>query len=122
MRVPFRRGRAAVLGARALAIVALLIVSACATTVTSIKTLLDDAPHFDRESVRITGEVERPIGALGLGAYQLNDGTGTLRVVSESGGAPRAGAHVCVEGTFRSAFSLGDESLAVIVEKRRSSP
>jgi len=122
MRRPFGRGRPAVAVARVVAIAALLLVGGCATTETTIKTLLDDAPHFDRERVRITGDVERARSALGLGAYQLNDGTGTLRIVSESGGAPREGAHVCVDGTFRSAFSLGDERLAVLVEKRRSAP
>jgi hypothetical protein len=65
---------------------------------------------------------EGSVGALGVGTYELNDGTGSLRVVSKSGGAPRAGAHVGVEGTFRSAFTLGVESLAVILEKSRFTP
>ena len=111
-----------VLGPRVVALVALVFASGCASNVVSIKTLLDDAPRFDGKNVRIVGDVEDPIGALGLGTYQMNDGTGTLRVVSESGGAPRVGAHVGVEGKFRSAFTLGDEAVAVLVEKERFTP
>lgn len=106
-----------------IAIVAFFFASGCATTATMpIKTLLDDAPRFDGKTVRIVGDVESPMGALGVGTYQVNDGTGTLRVVSESGGAPRVGAHTGVEGTFRSAFTLGSQSLAVLQEKLRYTP
>lgn len=105
-----------------LGLVALVFANGCATAPTTIKTLLDDAPRFDGKTVRIEGDVESPVGALGLGTYQMNDSTGTLRVVSESGGAPRVGAHVGVEGTFQSAFTFGGHSLAVLKEKRRYTP
>jgi hypothetical protein len=101
----------------------LLFVGGCATApVLPIQTLLDDPARFDGESVRIVGDVESAIGALGLGTYEMNDGTGTLRVVSESGGAPREGAHVGVQGTFRSAYTLGTDALSVLVEKERFTP
>ena len=45
---------------------------------TAIKTLLDDPGRFDGQTVRIAGEVRGSVGALGFGAYQVNDGTGTL--------------------------------------------
>jgi hypothetical protein len=90
--------------------------------VTSIKTLLDDPARFDRQSVRVVGEVTRSLGVMGYGAYELDDGTGKLPVVSEEGGAPRAGARVGVEGEFRSAFTLGTMSAAALVEKQRYTP
>ncbi len=86
---------------------------------TSIKTLLDDPSAYDKQTVRIAGEVTRSIGMLGYGAYELSDGTGTLPVVSQENGAPREGAQVGVEGEFRSAFTLGTRTAAVLVEKRR---
>jgi hypothetical protein len=108
---------------RTFALVAFLFVSGCAGAKTvTIKTLLDDPSQFDGDKVQIVGNVEGATGALGLGTYEMNDGTGTLRVVTESGGAPRSGARVGVEGTFRSAFTVGDESLAVLHEKRRFTP
>lgn len=103
-------------------LIALLLTIGCAATVTPIRVLLDDARRFDGDDVRIVGNVESPIGAFGLGTFQVNDGTGTLRVVSRFGGAPRVGARVGVKGTFRSAFVSGDQSLAAIVEQSRFQP
>ena len=44
---------------------------------------------------------------LGRGAYQIDDGTGTLWVISYKG-VPRKDAGVRVRGTVRDAFGLGD--------------
>ena len=87
---------------------------------TSIQTLLDDPSQYDHKQVRIAGEVTRSIGMLGYGAYEISDGTGTLPVVSNENGAPREGAQVGVEGEFRSAFTLGTRTAAVLIEKRRA--
>ncbi len=100
---------------------AALAVLSCKGT-TPIKTLLDDPARFNGKTVRIAGNVERAAGALGVGAYQVNDGTGTLAVVSSAGGAPTEGAKVGVEGTLRTAFSIGTVSATVLVEDRRYTP
>ena len=107
---------------RALAAVGLLLLAACPGT-KPIKELLDDPSRFDGKTVRIAGEVKEAIGAQGIGVYQVNDGTGTLTVVSKAGnGTPRVGATVGVQGEFRSAFTLGTQSLAVLMEDKRRSP
>lgn len=98
-----------------------LVFMACNEKTTSIKTLLADPGKYDGQTVRIAGEVGQSIGALGFGAYEIKDGTGTLPVVTQSGGAPARGARVAVEGTFRAAYTLGTESRAVLVEKKRVS-
>jgi hypothetical protein len=100
---------------------AVLMFMACNEKTTSIKALLDDPARYDGKTVRIAGEVQGTIGALGFGAYQVKDGTGTLPVVSQGGGAPTRGTKVGVEGTFRAAYTLGTQSAAVLVEKRRIS-
>ncbi len=97
---------------------AVALLSACPGT-TPIRELLDDPGRYEGKTVRIAGEVTRSIGALGYGGYQVDDGTGTLTVVIESGGtAPRVGAEVAVEGTFQSAFTLGPLTAAVLREKQ----
>jgi len=101
--------------------VATLLSLSCGGT-TPIKTLLDDPGRYDGQTVRISGDVQNSVGVLGYGAYQVNDGTGTLSVVTQDGGAPRDGATVGVEGTFRSAYTLGAQTAAVIVEERRYTP
>ena len=104
---------------RKLATIGLFLLTACPGA-KPIKELLDDPGRYDGKVVRVAGEVSKSIGALGYGGYQLNDGTGTLTVVITSGGAaPRDGAKVGVEGTFRSAFTLGSLSGAVLMENRR---
>ena len=104
------------------AVLGVLLLTACPET-KPIKELLDDPGRFDGKSVNIAGEVTQAAGVLGVGAYQVNDGTGTLTVVNETGsGTPRVGAKVGVEGTFRSAFTLGSRSIAVLVEKQRKTP
>ena len=107
---------------RVFSILALLALAGCKGGVTPIKTLLDDPSRFDKQTVRIAGTVGSSIGVMGYGAYQINDGTGTLTVVSQQGGAPREGAKVGVEGEFRSAFTLGDKTAAVLVESKRFTP
>ena len=104
---------------RLLFVAAALALVACNEKTTSIQTLLSDPAQYDGKTVRIAGEVESSAGALGFGAYQVKDGTGTLPVVSQGGGAPTRGTRVGVEGTFRAAYTLGTKSGAVLVEKRR---
>ena len=109
----------------AAAVSLLALIAGCKASdmqVTSIKTLLDDPSRFDKQTVRIAGDVTRSFGILGYGAYDVEDGTGKLAVVTQENGAPRIGAHVGVEGEFRSAFTLGTTTAAAIVEKRRYTP
>jgi len=103
-------------------VLVLTLLAGCKSDVTEIKTLLDDPARFDKSTVRVAGAVGSSIGVLGYGAYQVDDGTGKLTVVSQEGGAPREGATVGVEGEFRSAFTLGTQTAAVLVEKRRFTP
>lgn len=94
------------------------VAAGCAST-TSIDRLRADPSAHDGEEVRIEGEVQESVGLPGTGVYRVDDGTGRLPVVSREGGAPRSGTRVVVEGTFRAAFTLGDQSLAVLLEERR---
>jgi len=112
------------LGRRLLPVAALcvLVLTGCKGGVTPIKTLLDDPSRFDHKTVRIAGDVQESAGVMGYGGYRVNDGTGTIAVVTQTNGAPRTGARVGVEGEFRSAFTLGTESVAVIMEKQRFTP
>lgn len=106
---------------RALALAALVAALAgCAGSRTvTVKDLLDDPSQYNGKTVQVKGEVKENLGVLGYGAYRLDDGTGTITVVTKEGGAPREGAHVKVQGKFRSAFTLGTRNAAVIMESRR---
>ena len=99
---------------------ALLVLTGCKGA-TPIKTLLDDPGQYEGKTVRVAGTVRSNISVLNYGAYRLDDGTGTLTVITQSGGAPREGARVGVEGEFRSAFTVGTESVAALMERKRKS-
>jgi hypothetical protein len=101
--------------------VTLLLLGACRGTL-SIGDLLEDPARYDGKTVRVEGRVTRGIGLLGRGAYEIDDGSGELPVISRQGGAPREGAEVGVEGIFRSVFTFGDQSGAVLVERSRFDP
>jgi hypothetical protein len=95
------------------------MLAGCAGT-TRIGTILDDPSAFDGREVRVEGEVAQAVAVpLVGGTYAVNDGTGTLTVVSDEGGVPREGAVVSVVGTFRAIFALGARSLAVLQERAR---
>lgn len=116
-RIPAGRGFAV----RTIIAIGVVLLTACPGA-KPIRELLDDPSRFDGETVRIAGEVTESVGVLGLGAYRINDGTGTLTVISQAGnGTPRVGAMVGVEGEFRSAFTLGSQSVAALMEKKRKS-
>ncbi|TMQ60060.1 MAG: hypothetical protein E6K76_02790 [Candidatus Eisenbacteria bacterium] len=107
------------LAPRILVAAALMVLSGCQGA-TPIKTLLDNPGQFDGKTVRIAGNVTSSVGVFGTGAYQVDDGTGTLIVVSKEGGAPREGAQVAVKGVFRAAFTFKTETAAVLLESERT--
>ena len=87
-----------------LGVVALTIVSAaCATKINSV--MADPSRYRDRE-VTVSGVVNESFSLAGRGAYQIEDRTGSLWVISERG-VPHRGARVEVKGVIREAFNIG---------------
>jgi membrane protein implicated in regulation of membrane protease activity len=88
----------------ALLVAASVVSTACgARTINHV--LADPARYRDRE-VKLSGSVTDSYSFVGQGAYQLDDNTGKLWIVS-SRGVPRRGSRVTVKGTVREGFSLG---------------
>jgi hypothetical protein len=113
-----RLARSALLGL----IVAVAALAGCRDSTTPIREILDDPSRFADQEVRISGEVTMAMGVLGTGAYEVDDGTGKIVVVTQQGGVPREGAKVGVEGRVRTGFTLGTQTLTVLMEERRLSP
>jgi hypothetical protein len=71
----------------------------CATT--TISRILAEPQHYTRKGdVGLKGHVVESMSFLGNGAYKLDDGTGTIWVISNHG-VPRKGASVKVSGRVR---------------------
>ena len=82
-----------------------LALSSCGTT--SINHVLADPSRYADKEVTVGGRVVKSASVLGRGAYQIDDGSGTLWVVTKKG-APREGAKVSVKGRVRDVMNLGD--------------
>ena len=79
--------------------------AACASTRT-INQLLADPARYRDDTVKLSGEVVDSYSLANRGAYQIDDGTGRLWVVSEHG-VPRKSARVTVTGKVQEGFNFG---------------
>jgi hypothetical protein len=86
-----------------LALVALFMAGCVEKSINQIKAEPD---RYANREVGIRGEVTESFSILGRGAYQVDDGTGKLWVVSDRG-VPRKGSHVAVKGKIRDGFDMG---------------
>ena len=97
-----RYGRSRV-SAAALAAALGLALTGCATR--SINDILADPSRYANKDVTVKGEVTQSVSVLGHGSYKIEDGNGSLWVVSTKG-VPRKGARVKVTGKVRDVADL----------------
>ena len=71
----------------------------------TINELRAEPDRYVHKQVAVVGRVVRSFSVLGRGAYEVDDGTGRIWVVSEKG-VPRQGAQVFVKGRIRDAYDL----------------
>jgi hypothetical protein len=90
----------------AVLIVLVSAISSGACAARTINQVLADPGHYRDREVKLSGSVVDSYSFVGNGAYQIEDSTGKLWIVSNRG-VPRKGAHVSVKGTVREGFSLG---------------
>lgn len=81
-----------------------LLLTGCETK--SINEIKADPGRYANREVGVVGNVVQSVSLLGHGAYEIDDGTGRLWVVSQTG-VPRKGARVAVRGRIRDGFDLG---------------
>jgi hypothetical protein len=84
----------------------------------SISQVLAEPGRYYNDDVTVTGTVTESWGLMGVGAFQLDDGTGKLWVISDNRGVPAKGARVGSQGRIQSGFSLGGRSFAVVLRER----
>jgi aspartyl/asparaginyl-tRNA synthetase len=97
-----------------LALLLLLFLAACATR-TDIREILADPRTDDGKTVTVEGEVSNTLSLFVIKYFEINDGTGVIRIVS-SKPLPVKGQRLKVTGKVQQAFSLGDQSVTVLVE------
>jgi hypothetical protein len=85
-----------------LLVASLLLLAACAT---SVRSVMADPSRYRNREVTVNGVVVNSASVLGRGIYRIEDRSGALWVVSNSG-VPRQGARVSVKGRVQDAFDI----------------
>jgi hypothetical protein len=95
-----------------------LLTTACPSKETISKINGDPGRYRNRE-VGIVGRVTDSYGVLGHGAYEIDDGTGKMWVITQRG-VPAKGSRVGASGHVESGFSFGGRSYTnVLIESDR---
>ncbi len=79
-----------------------------------------DPSRYQNRSVRVTGTVTTSVGVLGTGAYQIEDKTGKIYVISRSG-VPSGGSRVTVRGTVIPGAQVLGRSLGTAIREEKHS-
>ncbi len=99
--------------------VALMLQIACAGLfATKIADIKKSPDKFANKVVTVAGTVDESHNLVLVHYYTVNDGSGTIAVVTKDA-LPKEGAKVVAKGTVNQAFKLGDASFLVIVEEPR---
>lgn len=104
------------LGFLSLLLVGAVFLTACPNR-ESISKIQADPGRYRNKDVAIAGTVRDSYGVLGTGAYEIDDGTGSMWVVTRSGGVPSRGSQVGAKGRVRTGFSFGGRSFGTILEE-----
>src|SRR5919197_4000949 len=82
-----------------------------------IADLTRDPGRYHDKDVTISGTVTDSYGLLSAGAYQVDDGSGRIWVISERAGVPIQGAHVEVTGRLAEGASFGGRNLGMVLRE-----
>lgn len=86
---------------------------------TKISDINQDPGRYANKEVTVAGEVTSAFGALNQGAFEVDDGTGKLWVVSSGFGVPSQGARVAVTGRVQSGVTVGGRSFANVLRETK---
>jgi len=103
------------IAAASLVLTAVLLLTACPSQTTISKINADPARYRNKE-VAIVGTVRDSYGALGQGAYEIDDGTGRLWVVTRRG-VPSRGSRVGAKGRVYNGFNFGGRNYGTVLEE-----
>lgn len=83
----------------------------------SIKEIVDHPRDYAGKQVQVSGEVKSVFSLIFIKYFSIDDGTGSITVVTEKP-LPAKGEHLTVKGTVQEGFSLGDQTMTLIVEEK----
>jgi hypothetical protein len=97
------------------ALLSAVLITGCAARGVHIAELKDMPTKYDNKSVSITGTVTNSWGIplVPFQFYQIDDGTGEITVLSQSGRAPAKGTRVQVKGNVNEVAVFGGRSIGL---------
>ena len=98
------------------ALLAILVLTAgCATKISDIKA---NPAQYEGKEITVSGTVSEVfwLAILSTGAYQIDDGSGTIWVVTKVS-PPEKGEKASAKGTISSGFKIGDRTLGVVINE-----
>ena len=102
-------------GFGSLILIGALLLTACPSQET-ISRINADPGRYQNKEVGIVGTVTDSYGVLGNGAYEIDDGTGRLWVVTTRG-VPSRGSRVGTKGKVHTGFSFGGRSFGTVLQE-----
>lgn len=96
----------------------LVLLVGCATvhSNTRVYDIKSNPRIYDERVVTVKGRVTSTVGLVFVKYFRIDDGTGEITVVTKRP-LPRKGENLRVVGKVKEAFSIGDKSVLVILEK-----
>jgi len=94
---------------------ATLLLTACPSQI-NIARINHNPDHYRGKEVGIAGTVTDSYGAAGVGAYEIDDGTGKIWVATRRG-VPSRGARVGAKGYVHNGFSFAGRSYGTVLEE-----
>ena len=92
-----------------------VLLTACPSQ-TNIAKINADPDRYRGKEVGIAGTVTDSYGAAGIGAYEIDEGTGKLWVATRRG-VPSRGSQIGAKGYVRNGFSFGGRSYGTVMEE-----
>ena len=104
----------------AVALLSAFLITGCAARGVRIAELKDQPTKYDDKSVSITGTVTSSWGIplLPYQLYNVDDGTGEITVLSQSGRTPARGTRVQVKGRINDFATLGGRSVGLHIQEQ----
>ncbi len=93
-----------------------VILAGCPQQV-KIGDLTGNPSRYADKEVTITGTVISSFGLLSTGAFQVDDGTGKIWVLSENYGVPSKGAKAGITGRLAEGMNVGGRSFALALRQ-----
>jgi hypothetical protein len=99
-------------------LVCVVVLSGCERT--RIADINNDPGRYMGKDITVVGEVVNSVGAFNQGAFELDDRTGRLWVLSTGFGVPRNGARIAVTGRIQGGVTIGNRSIANVLRETKA--